>query len=202
MNPLEPLLRPVAAMINRQIGAKTPARELCSNLDGKTFALRVPDTALAMYLTIDSGRVLLSGDYIDDPDVVASGSLISLVRLAGPAAEDLIRDGSVDIAGDALVADQFRKLLQYGQPDLEEELSAVVGDVAAHGIGEFVRGVSDWTRGASATMQQNIGEYLQEESRTVPGRHEADEFRENVNSLRDDVARFEARLKKFEEVRA
>ena len=201
MNALEPLLQPVAAMINRQVRAKTPARELCSDLEGKTFALRVPDTALAMYLSIDSGRVLLSGDYIDDPDIVATGSLISLVRLAGPAAEDLIRDGSVEISGDVVAASQFRKLLKYGQLDLEEELSAVVGDAAAHGIGEFVRGVSGWSREASATMQQNVGEYLQEESRAVPGRHEADDFRDNVNSLRDDVARFEARLKKFEEGR-
>ena len=41
VNALEPLLRPVAAMINRQITAKTPARTLCSELDGKTFALQV-----------------------------------------------------------------------------------------------------------------------------------------------------------------
>lgn len=201
MNALEPLLRPVAAMINRQVRAKTPARELCRELDGRTFALRVPDTALAMYLTVETDHVFLSGEYIDDPDVVATGSLVSLARLAGPAADDLIRDGVVDIEGDAVVASQFRKLLRYGQPDLEEELSAVIGDVAAHGIGNIVRGVAGWTREASATMQQNISEYLQEESRAVPGRHEADEFRENVNSLRDDVARFEARLKKLEEGR-
>ncbi|MDH3439104.1 MAG: SCP2 sterol-binding domain-containing protein [Gammaproteobacteria bacterium] len=201
MNAIEPLLRPVAAMINRQVRAKTPARELCRELDGRTFALRVPDTALAMYLTVDNDRVILSGDYVDDPEVVATGSLISLARLAGPAADDLIRDGAVNIEGDAVVASQFRKLLRYGQPDLEEELSAVIGDVAAHGIGNFVRGMSGWTREAGATMQQNIGEYLQEESRAVPGRHEADEFRNDVNSLRDDVARFEARLRKIEEGR-
>lgn len=202
MSALEPLLRPIAAMINRQVTAKTPARELCTELDGTTFALRVPDTSLAVYLTVDAERVILSGDYVDDPDVVATGSLISLARLAGPAAEDLIRDGSIDISGDAVIAGRFRKLLRYGQPDLEEELAAVIGDAAAHGIGKFVRGVSGWSREARTTMQQNIGEYLQEESRAVPGRHEADEFRDDVNSLRDDVARFEARLKKFEAGRA
>ena len=201
MNALEPLLRPVAAMINRQVSAKTPAQELCRELDGRTFALRVPDTALAMYLAVETDHILLSGEYVDDPDVVATGSLLSLARLAGPAADDLIRDGDVDIEGDAVVAGQFRKLLRYGQPDLEEELSAVIGDVAAHGIGNVVRSVAGWTREAGATMQQNVSEYLQEESRTVPGRHETDEFRNDVNSLRDDVARFEARLKKLEEGR-
>jgi len=202
LNALEPLLRPVVAMINRQITAKTPARTLCNELDGKTFALRITNSALAMYLTVNDDRVILSGDYIDEPDVIASGSLLSLARLAGPAAEDLIRDRSVVIEGDAIVASQIRKLLRYGQPDLEEELSTVVGDVTAHSIGGFFRGVTGWTRDARTTMQQNIGEYLQEESQAVPGRHEVDAFRSDVDTLRDDVARLEARLKKLEEERA
>ena len=199
MNALATVLRPAAAMINRQVAARTPARELCAELEGRAFALRVPDTALAMYLVVESAEIVLSADYVDEPDVVASGSLLSLARLAGPAGESLIRDGSIDISGDAVLAQQFRKLLHYGRPDLEEELSGVVGDVAAHGIGEFARGLGKWSREARATMRQNLGEYLQEESRAVPSRREADAFRNNVNALRDDVARLEARLNKLEQ---
>ena len=98
-----------------------------------------------------------------------------------------------------MLAQQFQKLLRFGRPDLEEELSGVIGDVAAHGIGRFVRGIEEWGREARSTMRQNVSEYLQEESRTVPGRHEVDGFRESVNTLRDDVARFEARLRKLEQ---
>jgi ubiquinone biosynthesis protein UbiJ len=199
VNALATVLRPAAAMINRQVAARTPARELCAELEGRAFALRVPDTALAMYLVVESAEIVLSADYVDEPDVVASGSLISLARLAGPAGESLIRDGSIDISGDALLAQQFRKLLRYGRPDLEEELSGVVGDVAAHGIGEFARGLGKWSREARETMRQNLGEYLQEESRAVPSRREANAFRNNVNALRDDVARLEARLNKLEQ---
>jgi hypothetical protein len=34
MEALEKLLRPLAALVNRQIKATTPARELCAELDG------------------------------------------------------------------------------------------------------------------------------------------------------------------------
>jgi ubiquinone biosynthesis protein UbiJ len=202
MDALESLLRPATAIINRQIEAKTPARELCAELADRVLALRVPRTALAMYLVVADGQVLLSGSYSDDPDVVISGSLVSLARLAGPAGENLIRAGEVEISGDAVMAQRFQKLLRYGRPDFEEELSGVIGDIAAHGIGELVRSVSKWGREARSTMGQNIGEYLQEESRTVPGRYEVDTFREDVNTLRDDVARFEARLDTLEQERA
>lgn len=199
MDALETLLSPAALLINRQIAAKTPARELCEQLADRAFALRVPNTALAMYLVVEDEQLILTGTYGQEPDVVISGSLFSLARLAGPAGENLIRDGAVDISGDAVLAQQFQKLLRFGRPDLEEELSGVIGDVAAHGIGQFVRGVEEWGREARSTMRQNVSEYLQEESRTVPGRHEVDGFRENVNTLRDDVARFEARLRKLEQ---
>ncbi len=201
MNALESLLRPATSMINRQIEAKTPARQLCSELEGKVLALRVPNTALAMYLVVQGEQVLISGSFCDDPDVVIAGSVVSLARLAGPAGENLIRAGDVEISGDAILAQRFQKLLRYGRPDLEEELSGMIGDMAAHGIGEFVRGVGKWGREAGSTMRQNIGEYLQEESRSVPGRYEVDNFRSDVNTLRDDVARFEARLVKLEQER-
>jgi ubiquinone biosynthesis protein UbiJ len=199
MNALESLLRPAVTMVNRQISAKTPARELAQELDQRVFALRVRDTALALCIRVDTGTVSLVSGLEDEADVVATGSPVALARLAGPDGEDLVRDGTIDISGDALLAGRFRKLLRYGRPDLEESLSSLVGDAAAHGIGEFLRGAGRWGREARATMQQNIGEYLQEESRALPSQFEADAFREDVAILRDDVARFEARLKRLEE---
>lgn len=198
MSSLEALLRPVTSMINRQIEAKSPARELCSGLADRVMAIRIKNMAIAIYLLVDQDQISLSTDYEQDPDVVVSGSLLDLAQLAGPAGASVIRDGDIELSGDAHLAEDFQKLLRYGRPDLEEELSGVIGDLAAHGIGEIFRGVGEWGREARATMQQNIGEYLQEESRTVPTRDEVNAFRGQVDTLRDDVARFEARLKIIE----
>jgi len=198
MNQLETLLRPLTALLNRQIQAKTPARELCAELEDRVFAIRVKDTALAMYVIVGPGEIFLASEYSDDPDVVISGSLLSLARLAGPKGDETIRDGAVDLTGDEQLALQFQNMLRYGRPDLEEELSGVVGDVVAHTVGEFARSVGRWGKETRSTLRQNVSEYLQEESRTVPSRYETDVFRQQVESLRDDVARFEARLKRFE----
>jgi len=201
MDALESLLRPIAQLINRQIAARTPARELCAELDGRVFALRVPQSALALYFIAGETGLSLSTDYVDEPDVVLSGSPLALARLAGPAGEDLIRDGTVQISGDAVLGRRFQKLLRYGRPDLEEELSGVVGDIAAHRVGETVRGVGRWAREVHATMRQNLSEYLQEESRAVPARYEVEVFSEEVQALRDDVARLEARINNLEQDR-
>jgi ubiquinone biosynthesis protein UbiJ len=121
--------------------------------------------------------------------------------MAGPvpdqAAGAAIRDGSLDITGDAYTAHRFKQMLNYAKPDIEEELSQVIGDVAAHHAGEFARGFRDWARDARTTIGSNIREYLQEESRDVPSRYEVERFASNVDSLRDDVARLEARINRL-----
>lgn len=201
MDPLEPLLRPATNVLNRNIRESTPARELCRKLDGKTVAVRVRDTALAMYFVIDDEVVRLQSDAESEPDVVLTGSLLTLARMAGPGGNGsdgaALRDGAIDLAGDAYTARTFQDLLRLAKPDIEEELSGIIGDAAAHHAGEFARGVRDWAVEARETMGSNIREYLQEESRQVPSRYEVEKFAAALDTLRDDVARLEARLNRL-----
>jgi ubiquinone biosynthesis protein UbiJ len=194
---LELVLRPIANLLNRNIVATTPARELCEQLSGTTVAIRVRDTALAMYFTIGDSAVELSTDSESDPDVVITGSLLTLALIAGTSGEQAIRDGSLELTGDVEAAQAFQTLLGFAAPDIEEELSGVIGDVAAHRLGETARGVRNWARAARSTMASNIREYVQEESRDVPSRYETERFSSRVDSLRDDVDRLEARLNRL-----
>jgi ubiquinone biosynthesis protein UbiJ len=200
MDALERLLRPLAGMINRQIRSKTPARELCEQLDGKVVAVRVRDTALAMYFVVKRDALELKFS-APDADVSITGSLFALAGLAARTSESRLRDGSIDLAGDMYTAQAFQQLLAYGQPDIEEELSGIIGDVAARSLSDAARQIGRWTLDAGSTMQQNITEYLQEESGALPSHYELDNFRERVNVLRDDVDRLEARIRRFERLR-
>ncbi len=197
-SPLEALLRPIADILNRNIAEITPAREIAAELNGNTVAICVRDTALAAYFVFGDDVVALRTEYADDPDVVIAGSLITLARMMKGSGQAAIRSGDVDLTGDAATAQRFQKLLDLAQPDIEEELSRVIGDVAAHRIAEIARGVGKWARDARSTMGGNIREYLQEESRDVPTRYEVDRFTQQVGTLRDDVERIAARLNRLE----
>lgn len=199
MDALEAALHPIASILNRNIQAITPARQLCADLSGTVVAINVRDTALSAYFIFHDDLLQLSVSSEQEPGVIITGSIVTLALMAGPSGEAAIRKGSLSLSGDAETAQQFQQLLKYARPDIEEELSALVGDVAAHKIGNIARGLRHWGREARATMGANIREYLQEESRDTPSRYELESFSSDVSTLRDDVDRLDARLNRFQD---
>jgi len=191
-------LAPLESLLNRNLAASAAARALCQRLDAKVLALHVEGVPLSVYFKSHGESMTLHTEHQGTPDATLSGSPLSLLRLAGPAPEAALRGGSVHIEGDAEVAQTFSELLKAAQPDLEEELSRVVGDVAAHQIGNAARSALGFARRAKDTFMQNVAEYLQEEGRDVPNRTEAEEFLQGVDKVRDDVERLEARLSLLE----
>lgn len=194
MDVLESLLRPVADAINKNIPEVTRARELCAKLEGTRVAIRVSGTSLATMFVVHADSISISTAIDDDPDIVITGSLLTLGRLVATGDAAAIRDGSVDLIGDAETAQAFQELLQAARPDVEEGLSTVIGDAAAHTLGEIGRNTQRWATDTGATMGANLREYLQEESRDAPSRVELERFADDVSHLRDDVERIAARI--------
>lgn len=194
-------LTPLESLLNRNIAASSAARALCRRLDGKVMALHVEGMPLSIYFKSNGEQMSLDTQHEGTPNATLSGTPLSLLRMAGPAPETALRTGSVHIHGDAEIAQTFSELLKQARPDLEEELSRVIGDVAAHQVGDMARSALGFARRAADTFAQNVSEYLQEEGRDAPSRTEADEFITGVDKLRDDVDRLEARLSLLERKR-
>ncbi|MGH8496172.1 MAG: ubiquinone biosynthesis accessory factor UbiJ [Gammaproteobacteria bacterium] len=192
------LLRPLETVLNRQIRASTPARDLCRRLDGKALGIEVTVPPCELLLIAEADGVVVTGKRVAVPDAVLRGSPFALASLARPNGVDLMRSRTVTIDGDATVAEEFQRLLEHARPDFEEELSHLIGDVAAHQLGNLARGAFDWGRHALETLRLNTREFLQEESRDLPSGEEAEAFLSGVDRLAADVDRAEARLKRLE----
>jgi len=188
----------VEATLNRNVAQSRKAQALARQLDGKVMSLIVQGTPLTIFFKARDGRIEVGTRHEGTTDASLSGTPISLLALAGPQAERGLRGGSVRIEGEAEIAQRFRDLLEQARPDFEEELSRVIGDVAARQVANFARGLLDWGRKASGAFAGNVAEYLQEEGRDVPARVEIEEFLSGVDELRESVDRLEVRLTRLE----
>ena len=191
------LLRPVEALVNRNLLAATPARALLGELAGRSLAIQVetPIGGRLVRLRLAAsaeGLALTTGD--EPADASVTGSPLGLAALLAGRSDGRFTAGGVAVAGDAEVAQAFEKLLGYAQPEFEEELARVVGDVPAHYAARAARGAVEWGRRAFGSLARNVGEYLTEEGRDVLSGPELEALHSGIDRIREDVDRAEARL--------
>jgi ubiquinone biosynthesis protein UbiJ len=190
------LTQAIENLLNRNLPRSPRALALCAALAGKR--VRVEARALRWVLIIESMTTsvkLTKGDDGGPPaDAEISGTLLNLAALAGSHPEEVIQRGDVEIHGDAEVAQQFRELAMLLKPDVEEELSKIIGDTPAHQALRLVRVFTGFGQRAARTGLRNVAEYLAHERRDLVPRAEAEDFYRGVERLREDLDRLEARL--------
>jgi ubiquinone biosynthesis protein UbiJ len=196
------LLRPFEKLVNRHIAASSRARGLLAGLSGRSMELRFAATPLRVRLSATADGLSVRPATDEPSDAVIEGTPLSFLRLATGDAAQSIRAGGTEVHGDAEIADAFRKLLAAARPDLEEELSRLTGDAAAHYLAGFARDAIDFGRRARDTFARNAAEYLTEESHDLPVRVEVEEFLADVDRLREAVDRLDARLIAAERARS
>jgi ubiquinone biosynthesis protein UbiJ len=195
------LLRPFERILNRNIAGSSRARALLAELRGRTMELRFAATPLRIRFAAAAESLAVTPAGAEPADAVIEGTPLAFLRLAAGDAAKSIRAGGMDVKGDAEVAEGFRRLLAAARPDLEEELSRLTGDAAAHHLARFAREAAEFGRRAGDALARNVSEYLSEESRDVPVRLEVEEFLEGVDRLRESVDRLEARVAAAERAR-
>jgi ubiquinone biosynthesis protein UbiJ len=82
--------------------------------------------------------------------------------------------------------------------DREEQLSRLTGDVIAHQLGNTARRTASALRHGRRTLEQDLGEYLQEELRLLPTRIETENFSTDVSRLVMDTDRLAARIRRLQ----
>ncbi len=184
-----------------------PASALARRLDATSLRVDI-EGVLSIRASVTGGRLsLVAADR--SPESAASeqvnatiaGSPFALLQLAGArgGASGKIPHTPAQVRGDAEIANLYRQLFAVARPDLEEELSRIVGDLAARRLSQFARQTAAWVRHARRTAGENIAEYLQEESRVLVNKTELEEFLQGVDMLRETADRVEARIARLEQ---
>jgi ubiquinone biosynthesis protein UbiJ len=178
----------VAAAINHVLDQNAWARDALSRHSGRNFGIAAFPLDLTFSLGPDGH--LAAGTPADREATIRLTPPAALRYLAGDP--DAWRLAEID--GDAAFANVVADVLANLAWDVEEDLSKLVGDVAAHRIGDLLRGIAAWRRHAAASLARQANEYLVEEAAFFPHRRDVAEFVRGVDEVRDAIARLEKRL--------
>jgi len=191
------LTQAIENLLNRNLPRSPRARELASSLAGKRVRVEAQGLGWVVIAESLNTSIRLTKSPVDGqpPDADIKGTLLNLAALAGTHPEEVIQRGDVTIRGDAEIAQKFRELAMLLKPDVEEELSKLIGDTPAHQALRFVRMATGFGRRAAQTGVRNVAEYLAHERGDLVPRAEAEDFYRGVERLREDLDRLEARAK-------
>ena len=194
---ITPLLAPFESLVNRNIGASTPARALLRSLAGRSFAVEVgaPGAGARLRLRLAASELGLKAAQSDEPvDATVAGTPLGLLALLAGRAGGRLATRGATLTGDAEVAQAFEQLLKLAHPDPEEELARLVGEIPAHYAADAARAALAFARRAGDSLSHSLAEFLTEEGRDLVAGAELELFLGEVDRIRDDVDRAGARV--------
>jgi ubiquinone biosynthesis protein UbiJ len=177
--------------VNRLLDAESWARERLARFAGERVEI-VPLPLPPLRVTI-----------LADGRLQAGGETPSLVLKAGPDAlfalargeEEFLR--ALQVSGNARLAQELAALARHLRWDIEEELSRLVGDIAAHRMVGTARSLLDWQVDAARRVAAAAADFFAEESRLLVRRDEQASHARAVAELRDALARLEKRIERL-----
>jgi ubiquinone biosynthesis protein UbiJ len=201
---------PLVAALNHLLAQEPWATDSLRPFAGK--AVRFDAAPLGLTLRIEASGLVAAveenaeegaeEDAETQPDPAVT---LTVPLTAGPnMAVDYAADGQagvmkyVRIEGEAELANAISFLVRHLRWDAAEDLSRVVGDVAAHRAVEGARQLRAQAERTGRGLLASLTEYLIDEQPTLVRRTELDAFAADVAEARDDVARFEKRLERLE----
>jgi ubiquinone biosynthesis protein UbiJ len=184
---------------NRYLQLDPEASARMAALQGHCIALEFRGLDLALYVIPGPDGVRLLQHSDSEPDTVLSGTPLGMARLGlGRNTEQTLFSGAVAISGDVETGQAFKAILDSMEIDWEEQLSRLTGDVIAHQLGNATRHARRFLAHARSTLEQDTGEYLQEELRVLPSRIETENFMTDTSRLAMDTDRLAARIKRLQ----
>jgi ubiquinone biosynthesis protein UbiJ len=132
---------------------------------------------------------------VDTPDAVIRPTPALVTRLPF-FGRDALRDA--DYSGDSALLATLDRVFKQLHWDVEGDLAPLVGDIAAHRLHALGHDAIAGLAHAFSALGHNVSEYLVEEAELMARGVDVARFNHAVDTLADDVARLDARLRRLE----
>lgn len=201
------LIATIETALNQYINMDSAATAKLSSLAGKVIAIELQGWDFTLYLLPDAQGIQVMSAYAGKADTVIKGTPVALFNMSkGESTAATLREQNINIEGDLELGQQFNQFFKQLDIDWEEQLAQVftkftsesTGDLIAHKLGCAAQDFQQWQTQAKQTLEQNIAEYLQQESKILPFAEEVEPFFSAIDTLRNDVDRLEARIERLQ----
>ncbi|WP_029148305.1 SCP2 domain-containing protein [Methylophilus sp. 5] len=149
--------------------------------------------AQATLTILNNGELAVAGDSSEaDATIHLPPSLAMRLLRQDPLAHSLIK-----IDGDAALGIAVGKVLSAMRWDIEDDLSKVVGDIAAYQVVQIGQEKLQRWQNQAKNLGEMLVEYWQEEQPIIAKKNRVEQFNQSVDQLREDTDRLQQRVDKL-----
>ncbi|ERB63612.1 SCP2 domain-containing protein [Vibrio coralliilyticus] len=193
--PFEPLVTAaIESTLNTLINDDPELGRRLARLKGQVIQVHLKELNKTLTFVF-SQQIDVLANYEGQPDCYLSLNLSVLPELREQSnITKLIKQDKVILEGDIQLAQKFSQLMTDCKPDIEEWLSRVTGDVVAHSLVQGVSNLGQFVKTKADKHQNHLAQVITEEWKLAPAPLEIAHFCDQVDDVRSQAARVEAKL--------
>lgn len=193
------LMAPVYGLLERALNDALrydPAtKQRLAQYKGRVLAIECLQPPVNAYFLLTSDGVEIYDRCETSVDGTIRAGAIGLLRqLAAENPDVAPAGGDVQVLGDARFVQEIVKIGRDVDIDWEEPLARIVGDIAARQVGELLRGAATFVKRAMTSLRRDGEDFLRHELAAFPAKHAMREFLRDIDDLRLDTDRAQARI--------
>lgn len=189
------ILNHFANLINRYLKLDQHSRVRLEKLQDRVITIELLPLHFIFQLAFtETGIEIKEGGELPAETIVRGTPLQMLNMLLMRDNRNKSFNEGLEIEGNADLGQQVIELFDEMDIDWEEQLAKVTGDTPSYHISHFVQGVKKWFTKTTNTFREDISDFLHEETLWLPSKEQLNEFYHDIDTLRMDVDRLEARF--------
>jgi len=189
------LLNYIEKAVNTYLQQDEQSAARLAKMTGKTICIELLPWQMPFYCRFTADRMVISlqEETVQITKLTGTPMQLGAAMLIKENRQQFFAD-DLQIEGDAEFAQQVTDLFDHLSIDWEEQAARLVGDVPAHQLSRLTGSLRKWLQKAGKSVTEDISDYLHEEAAWFPVRAELQEFFSDIDNLRMDADRLEARL--------
>ena len=184
--------------INAYLRLDTESARRLKRLNGKTVTIELLPFHFIFQLEVSAAKIQCHlGERLPANTKIIGTPLRLLSVMTTKHNRQAFFADDLKMEGDAEFGRHVIELFDDLEVDWEEHCAKVIGDVPAHHLGRALISAKHWLRKTGDSFSRDISEYLHEETHIFPPPEALNDFYNDIDQLRMDVDRMEARLRRI-----
>lgn len=181
------------ASVNQALQYDPGTRLALAELEHQVLAVDISAPSVTLFVAFNRDGVQLLGNFEGTVTTRLRGSAVALLLLMSGNQTSLANSG-VEVFGSTALLSKLQSIARHIDIDWEEPLTQLLGDLLGHQSAEYIRWRCNYIHQRVKSGLRLGTEFLTEENRSLPAAAEVDYFCAQVDQLRLDADRTQAKL--------